>query len=171
MINSILRYGFLFVVLILLQVLVFNNIQFSGYVNPYIYVMFILLLPFEIPPWLLLLISFFTGVVMDFFSGTPGMHSSATVVAGFVRPALLRVISAREGYEPGTSLSLASYGLRWFLTYTMVIVFIHHLALFYFEVFRLTGFFRTFIRVIFSSFFSIIFILLLEFYRGGKITK
>ena len=85
--------------LILLQILVFNNIQFSGYVNPYVYLMFILLLPVEIASWLLLLLSFFTGMIIDFFSGSPGMHSSATVLAGFVRPYILRIISPRDGYE------------------------------------------------------------------------
>ena len=53
MINSILRFGLIFILLILLQVLFFNNIQFSGYVNPYVYIMFILLLPVEIPSWLI----------------------------------------------------------------------------------------------------------------------
>jgi rod shape-determining protein MreD len=168
MINSILRYGLIFILLVLLQVLVFNNIQFSGYINPYVYLMFILLLPVEIPAWLLLLLSFITGVIIDYFSGSPGIHSSATVLAGFVRPYVLRVISPRDGYDSGASPSMISYGFRWFLTYTLIIVLVHHTALFYFEVFRLTDFFRTMLRVILSSLFSIIFILLIEFYRKGK---
>jgi rod shape-determining protein MreD len=168
MINRILRFGLLFVLLIMLQILLFNNIQFSGYVNPYVYLMFILLLPVEIPSWLLLLSAFLSGLVMDFFSGTPGMHSFATVLAGFVRPYILRVISPRDGYEPGSSPSMVTYGIRWFLTYTLLMVLIHHTALFYVEVFRFTDFFRTMLRVLLSSFFSITFILLLEFYRKGK---
>jgi rod shape-determining protein MreD len=168
MINSILRFGLIFILLIMLQVLLFNNIQFSGYVNPYVYVMFILLLPVEIPSWLLLILSFVTGAIIDYFSGSPGMHSSATVLAGFIRPWVLRVIAPRDGYEPNSDPSMITYGFRWFLIYTLVIVFIHHMALFYLEVFRLTEFFRTFIRVLFSSVFSITFILLIEFYRRGK---
>jgi len=168
MINSILRFGLIFILLIMLQVLLFNNIQFSGYVNPYVYVLFILLLPVEMPSWLLLIVSFFTGAIIDYFSGSPGLHSSATVLAGFVRPYVLRVIAPRDGYEPNSDPSMVTYGFRWFLIYTLVIVFVHHTALFYLEVFRLTEFFRTFIRVLFSSVFSITFILLLEFYRKGK---
>ena len=168
MINSIFRYGLIFVLLILLQVLLFNNIQFSGYINPYIYVMFILLLPVEIPAWLMLLLSFAMGVTIDYFSGSPGVHSSATVLAGFVRPYVLRVISPRDGYESGASPSMLNYGFRWFLTYTLVIILVHHTALFYLEVFRFTDFFRTMLRVLLSSLFSIIFILLIEFYRRGK---
>ncbi|HEX2976847.1 MAG TPA: rod shape-determining protein MreD [Bacteroidales bacterium] len=168
MINSVLKYGLLFILLLLLQVLLFNNIQFSGYINPYVYIMFILLLPVEMPAWLLLLVSFGTGAVVDVFSGSPGMHSSATVLAGFVRPFVLRVISVRDDYEPGAGPSMHTYGLRWFLIYTSVIVIIHHTALFYLEVFRFTDFFRTLVRVILSSIFTIFFILLLEYYRKGK---
>jgi rod shape-determining protein MreD len=168
MINRILRFGLIFILLLLLQVLLFNNIQFSGYVNPYVYIMFILLLPFEIPAWLLLIISFFTGLIIDLFSGTPGMHTSATVLTGFVRPFILRIISPRDGYEPGADPSMLIYGFRWFLIYTSIIVIIHHTALFYLEVFRFTDFFRTLLRVLLSSLFSITFVVLLEYIRKGK---
>jgi rod shape-determining protein MreD len=168
MINKVLRFILFFVLLLLLQILLFDNVQFSGYVNPYIYLMFILLLPVEIPSWLLLLLSFFTGMIMDSFSGSPGMHTFATVLAGFVRPGILRIISPRDGYETGSNPSMEMYGFRFFLTYTLLVVLIHHTALFYVEVFRFADFFRTFLRVLLSSLFSIIFILLIEFYRRGK---
>lgn len=168
MINSILRFGLIFILLIILQLLVLNNIQFSGYVNPYVYILFILLLPVEIPSWLLLIISFATGLIIDFFSGSPGMHSSATVMAGFTRPYILRVIAPRDGYEAGSSPSMLAYGFRWFLSYTLLIVLIHHTTLFYLEVFRFSEFFRTLLRVILSSLFTVSFILLIEFYRRGK---
>jgi rod shape-determining protein MreD len=168
MINSILRFALIFVLLLLLQVLLFNNIQFSGYVNPYVYIMFILLLPVEIPSWLLLLLSFATGLIMDFFTGSPGMHASATLLAGFVRPYILRVLSPRDGYEPGSDPSMLIYGFSWFLSYALLIVVIHHTTLFYLEVFRFADFFRTMLRVVLSTFFSMTFILLIEFYRRGR---
>jgi len=168
MINRILKFGLFFLILVLLQVLFFNNIQFRGYINPYIYILFILLLPVEIPAWLLLIISFFTGLTMDFFSGSPGMHTSATVFAGFVRPYILSVIAPRDGYESGGNPSMYAYGFRWFLIYTIVIVVVHHTTLFYLEVFRFTDFFRTLLRVLLSSLFSITFILLLEYIRKWK---
>jgi hypothetical protein len=130
--------------------------------------MFILLLPFEISSWLLLLLSFLTGLVMDFSSGTPGMHTSATVLAGFVRPYVLRVISPRDGYELGSEPSMLTYGFKWFFIYVSIIVLVHHFALFYLEVFRLADFFRTMLRVLLSSLFSVSFILLIEYYRKGR---
>jgi rod shape-determining protein MreD len=168
MINNIIRFGLIFILLLLLQILVFNNIQFSGYVNPYIYIMFILLLPVEIASWFLLVLAFFTGIIVDTFSGSPGMHTSATVLAGFVRPYVLKLIAPRDGYESGADPSIMIYGFKWFLIYTSIIVTVHHFALFYLEVFRFTDFFLTLFRVFLSSLFSVSFILLFEFFRKGK---
>jgi rod shape-determining protein MreD len=168
MINNTLRFGLIFILLILSQVFLFNNIQFSGYVNPYVYIMFILLLPIELPAWLLLILSFLTGLVIDFFSGSLGMHASSSVLAGFVRPYVLQILSPRDGYEPGSEPSMIIYGFRWFFIYTLIIVLIHHTALFYLEVFRFTEFFRTLLRVLLSSLFSVTFILLIEYFRKGR---
>jgi rod shape-determining protein MreD len=168
MINSIIRYIVIFIILLLLQVLLFNNIQFSGYVNPYVYIMLIMLLPVEIPSWLLLLICFFTGLSVDFFTATPGMHASATLFSGFLRPYILRLISPRDGYEAGATPSMEIYGFRWFLFYSIVIVLVHHFILFYLEVFRFKDFFATLLKVLLSSAITVIFILLAEYYRKGR---
>jgi rod shape-determining protein MreD len=130
--------------------------------------MFILLLPIELPAWLLLILSFLTGLVIDFFSGSLGMHTSSSVLAGFVRPYVLQILSPRDGYEPGSEPSMIIYGFRWFFIYTLIIVLIHHTALFYLEVFRFTEFFRTLLRVLLSSLFSVTFILLIEYLRKGR---
>jgi len=168
MINSVIRFGIMFILLLLLQVVLFNNIQFSGYVNPYVYIMFILLLPVEIPSWLLLILSFLTGIIIDLFSGSPGMHSSATVLAGFVRPTILRMVAPRDGYEQRAEPSMLSYGFRWFIIYASLVVIIHHFALFYLEVFRFADFFRTLLRVLLSSVFTVSFIVIIEYYRKGR---
>jgi hypothetical protein len=121
-----------------------------------------------VPSWLILLLAFALGFTIDSFSGSAGIHTSATVLAGFVRPYILRVISPRDGYESGPNPSMATYGFRWFLSYALLIILIHHTALFYLEVFRLGDFFRTFFRIILSTIFSLTFILLIEYYRRGK---
>jgi rod shape-determining protein MreD len=168
MINTFIRYGIIIILLISLQLLLFNNIQFSGYINPYVYIMIVLLLPSTIPSWLLLIISFLTGLIIDLFMGSPGMHSSATLLAGFSRPYVLAAIAPRDGYESGKELSMLVYGFRWFAVYASIIIVIHHTALFYLEVFRFSGFFRTLLRVILSSAFTTAFILLAERYRKGR---
>ena len=168
MINSILRFSLIFVLLMLAQILLFSNIQFSGYVNPYVYVMVILLLPVEAPAWLVLSLSFGTGMIIDFYSGSVGMHAFASTFAGFVRQFVLRSVSPRDGYEAGAEPSMLNYGFRWFLVYSAVIILVHHTALFFIEVFRITDFLRISLRIILSAVFSLTFILIIEFYRKGR---
>ena len=79
-----------FVVLVLLQVLVLDHLDVAnGYMVPYLYVLFLLMLPFELPEWSTLLIGAATGLVMDTFGSTPGMHMSACTVMMFARIHLL----------------------------------------------------------------------------------
>ncbi|MFP4487832.1 MAG: rod shape-determining protein MreD [Bacteroidales bacterium] len=163
MLNTIFKYAGIFILLFAIQVLLMNNIQFSGFVNPYIYILFILLLPLETPSWLLLIISFFTGLLVDITTGTPGLHTSATVFAGFLRPYVLKLVAPREGYEPGDKPGISTNGFRWFFMYVLIIVFFHHLALFYVEVFRFEYFFRTMLRTLLSTGFSIVFIIIIQF--------
>ena len=102
-----------FIVLVLLQVWVLNNIQFSGFVNPYMYVLFILLMPFETPGWLLLIMAFTLGFTVDLFEHTPGLHSTASVFMAFLRPTVLKILSPRDDYEPNTFPRVYYYGFNW----------------------------------------------------------
>lgn len=159
---------FRFIVVVLFQVLVMDNVMINGYMNPYIYLLFILLMPFETPRWLLLLSGFALGLTMDLFTGTLGMHTAATVLAAFVRPYLLGLLASRDGYEPETYPRIYYYGFLWFLKYTLILVLIHHLALFYLEVFQLKYFFSTLLRVILSSILSTSTIVLSQYFVFRK---
>ncbi len=86
-----------FFFLILLQVMVLNNVQFNGFINPFLYVMFILMLPFETPNWLVLIIGFILGLIIDSFGDTMGMHAAACTAMGFARKTVLKFFSPLEG--------------------------------------------------------------------------
>ena len=141
----------MFVILVMIQILIFNNIQLSGYINPYIYILFILLLPFETPGWLLLVLGFLLGISIDIFSDTLGMHTIATTLTAFLRPYVLDIIAPHDGYKIGTKPRISYYGLSWFFKYAAILIVIHHLVLFYIEIFHFGGFFSTLLRVILSS--------------------
>ncbi len=168
--NSFLGNIIRFFVLIFLQILILDNINFGGYVNPYLYVYFILLLPFEISGWLLLISSFALGFSIDIFTGTMGMHTAASVLMAFARPIVIRSIGSNREYESGMQPSIHDLGFRWFLTYALILIFIHHIALFYIEVFRFSGFFSTLQRVIYSTFFTTVLVIITQylFYRASK---
>jgi len=153
-----------FVLLILLQVLVLNNINLGGYLNPYVYVMFILLLPFETPKWLLLLSAFVLGFTVDIFTASMGMHAAAATFMAFLRPSVSRIIHSRKEYEPGIKPGINDLGIRWFFSYTLILVFAHNLVLFFVEVFRFEEFFSTMSRVILSTLLSTLLILLINLF-------
>ena len=157
-----------FVVVVLFQVLVMNNVMINGYMIPYVYLLFILLLPFETPRWLQLLAGFGLGLTMDLFSNTLGMHTAATVLAAYARSYMLDLLAPRDGYEPESFPRIHYYGFLWFLKYTLVIIIIHHLALFYLEVFQLKEFFSTLLRVILSSALSASTIVLSQYFVFRK---
>jgi rod shape-determining protein MreD len=165
------RYLMSFILLVFLQVFILNNIQFSGYINPYIYILFIIALPFETPKWALLILAFILGLTIDLFSSTIGMHCSATVFIAFMRPYILKVISPRDGYESETLPQLKYYGVNWFIKYSTVLIFAHHFVLFYIEVFRFSNFFTTFVRVVLSSIFTIILVLISQFFYGKEVRR
>ena len=133
----------LLIILIPIQVLLLDQINFGGSVNPYLYVLFILLLPFETPGWLMLMLAFLLGLIVDLFSGTVGMHAASTVLLAFFRPFVVRRISAHREFETGMKITIFETGFKWFFLYTFLLVLVHHIALFYIEVFRFSGFFQT----------------------------
>lgn len=156
------KYFLMFVVLVALQVLFLNQIQFSGFINPFIYILFIMLLPVSAPRYAILLLSFFIGLAVDIFSNSPGLHTAASVFIAYLRPVVIRMITNREE-ELNNYTGLAQTGFVWFLSYTSIMVVIHHTVLFYVEVFTFHSFFNTLYRVLLSSLFSIFVIVLSQF--------
>lgn len=168
MINYIGRYVLSLIAIDLVQVMILNNINLGGFVNPYLYVLFILILPIEIPNWILIFIAFLLGVLMDVFLNTPGMHASASVFLAFLRPHYLRYLAPREGYEPASLPIPSHFGFSWFFKYVLITVVSHHLFLFFVEAFTFTHFFTTLWKVVVSSLSSIVVILLAEMFGMKK---
>lgn len=152
-----------FVLLVLLQVLILNHVSLGGYVNPYLYILFILWLPFSTERWVLLISAFLLGFAVDIFSNTIGLNAAASVAMAFARPFVISMISTGTDFEPGTRPSIRGQGMRWFLSYAIILVLIHHSVLFYLEIFRFSEFFPTLLRVILSTIFTLGLVLLSEY--------
>ena len=163
---NIIRFFFL----VFFQVLILNHINLSGYINPYLYIYFILLLPFDTPKWLLLIISFVLGWSVDMFTNTIGLNAAACVLMAFARPFVITAISSGPESLLGDTPSLRNQGIKWFLYYSIILILIHHLALFYLEIFRFSEFLSTMLRVLLSSIFTLVLVLLSEYllYPRGK---
>jgi len=156
------KYTLMFAVLVLLQVLLLNQIHLGGFLNPYIYILFILVLPISMPQYQVLILSFLIGITVDWFSNTLGLHAASAVLIGFLRSQIMKLITIRE-IEQSDYPGLKQTGINWFLTYVSVLVVTHHLFLFYLEVFTFDNFFRTLLRALLSSVFTIVIIVLSQY--------
>ena len=168
MLNEILRNIFRFAVLVLTQVLIIKNIELGRFINPFIYVLFIIVLPFETPKWLLLVSAFVLGISIDAFYDTAGMHAAACVLMAYIRPAILKLFSPRDGYESGTQPTIQYLGIPWFLSYSAILVVTHHLFLFFLEIFRFSEFFSTLLRVIASAIFTLLLVVVSQYLFNRK---
>ncbi|TLX77692.1 rod shape-determining protein MreD [Labilibacter sediminis] len=156
MISLVPRYIFNFIFFVLLQTLILNKIEFSGYINPYLYVLFILTLPFETPGWLLLVLASILGLSIDIFSNTIGMHMAASLLLAFLRPFILMRIAPRDNYELGTLPLPSFYGFPWFFKYSAILVFIHHLFYFIIESFSLQNIIEILLKTTLSTIFTMV---------------
>ncbi len=156
-----------FVVLVFIQVFLLKNVSLYNLSTPYLYILFILLLPFDIPNWLLFPIAFITGLTIDAFYDTPGLHAAASVVLAFVRILFIGITVQKDGFDNEPEPTLSNMGLRWFFTYILTLTLVHHFFVFSMESFNLAGIQYTIGRFLLSSAFTIILILIsgLIFFR------
>ena len=157
-----LTYLIQFGVLVLAQILLLNNIHFSGLLNPYLYVYFLLLLPVDFSPNFGLLIAFVLGLTIDILSLTLGMHTIATVFAAFARPYILRYMAPRDGYEFSRTLGIRSMGWLWYMTYWSIIVCLHHFMLFFVESFKMSGIGFTVLKSLGSSLLTLVLVIIAQ---------
>ena len=161
--NIILRNIIRFIGLVLLQVLVFNNIEVFSFITPFIYILFIILLPFETPRWIILISGFLLGLSIDVFSNSGGIHTAATVLIAYLSPWAQNVVSSKQDYEPGVQPGIRNLGFKWFFFYSLILTSVHHICLFYLEIFRFTDFFGTLKHALYNVVFTMLFIIISQY--------
>ncbi len=147
-----------FILVVLVQVFVLDNIQFLGYVSPMLYILFILSLPVRFPRGGVLLLAFFIGLIIDMFNNTMGIHAFATVFAAFFRrPAINLSVSTEEMGNP--TPSFRSFGVNAYIKYVIIVVLLHHTVLFLVESFSFMNLTLLIPKIIISSLVTILLIL------------
>lgn len=143
-----------FILLLAAQVIIFNNINFLGYINPFPYILFIILFPVNGNKYGLLLASFFLGILMDMFCNSGGVHAAACVLLASVRPSIFK-------FSFGLSYEYQTVKINDTLTperfsFILISVIVHHIALFILEVFTFEFIWDIILRTLVSTVFTLI---------------
>lgn len=162
---TIIQFTVSFIILVLVQVLALNNVQFLGFINPYIYIFFLLSLPARLAQWITLILAFVLGLTIDMFSNSMGTHAFATVMMAFFRsPTIQLFTSIEEGINPIPSYY--SFGVGAYIKYVVLMVLIHHSTLFFIEAFSFANLWIVFSKIILSSAVTIFLVLgIRSFYK------
>lgn len=155
-----------FVSLVFLQVVLFNNINFLGYINPYVYIMFIALFPVKNNRFIIIFLSFLIGLTIDVFSDTGGIHAAACVFIAYIRPVILK-FSFGMIYEHQT-IKFNSVEIGEKLTYLTILTFTHHFMLYLLEMFNVSQILLVLQKTLFSSIFTILLILIVTIIFSKK---
>ncbi len=147
-----------FLLLLLLQVLLINNLQFLGVCHPYIYIFSLLVMPITLPRWADMLIGGVVGLILDMFCNSLGVHIAACIMLMYVRPYLIGAyVSDRERLTD--EIDVRSIGVVNFVKYTILLVLLHHTMVFFLTAWSVQHFWFTLLEVVVSSIVSILLII------------
>ncbi|MDB4324055.1 hypothetical protein N9963_01520 [Crocinitomicaceae bacterium] len=135
--NKLLKNSLRFVLFLLVQTLILNQIEIGFGIQLMIYPLFIMLLSFDTGVLSLLAISFTLGICIDAFSNTFGLHTSSLLVFSFLRPVIFKLFDSREGYDLLLEPTVLNMGNGWFIKSFGSLLLIHHFWFYLLEMFKL----------------------------------
>jgi hypothetical protein len=160
LVKNIFRLG----IFILVQVFVLNKIpHLHKFIVPYLYFLFILWLPFNTTRLALLGIGFLTGLLLDYFKMTPGLHTAACVLIAFVRPFIINIMIVKDTSEL-TYHEPSPRGMGWgpYFIYAFILTLLHHIYLVFLEWMQFGTFLSFLIKVGATTGISMLLILIVE---------
>lgn len=164
--STITRHIIRFILLVLFQVIVFNHVNFLGYINPYVYILFIIFFPVKNSRLLFIFLSFLIGLTVDMFSDSGGIHAAAAVLIAYARPVFLKFAFGAMYEHNNIKFDDTDFSAK--LVYISLITALHHIVLFSLEIFSFSKILLTLQKTLFSGIFTILMILLLSIIFSRK---
>ena len=156
-----------FFLLLTAQIVIFNNIDLFGYINPFPYILFIILFPVNGNKQLLIVTSFLLGITMDLFSNSGGVHATASLILAYLRPSIFK-FSFGLSYEYQTIKINDSLTPERF-SFLLLSVVIHQFTLFILEVFQISSLWDILIITIIGTLFTLLIcIVLIYIFKPSK---
>jgi len=147
-----------FILLVLVQVLVFNRLNFFGFINPMVYILFLYWYPIKENRAAFIGLGFLLGLSIDFFSDTMALHSAATITIAYLRPTIMRFVFGINYEFQSFKLSNATRAQQF--TFLALLILVHHLVYFSLEIFSIANLFLIVKKVLSIGFASIVLCLL-----------
>jgi len=160
------KYLGLLPVYVLLQVVVLNEVLFSAYINPFLYIILIISLPLKTPKWFLLIYAFLLGFSIDLFSGSLGVHSTATILIAFVKPFINKITIPHNILAETDEITLKKIGNKAFITFSLFLILLHNICLFITE--HLSVNLALFGKIMASSLVTLIIVLITQLFQQEK---
>lgn len=160
--SRIVKYIVQYIVLVGLQILLLKDFVIGNVAYTFPYIGAFLLVPFELGSLPVLFLAFGTGLLVDVFYDTLGIHAAASVLAAFLRQFLLKVLTPAGGYEGYMEPTFSGMGINWYVTFMGILAFVHHFVLFSIEYSDFSHIFTCFINALCSAAFTFITTLLLQ---------
>lgn len=154
---------FYFIIYLILQVVLVQNMVLFDVAFCFLYLGFLLMLPFEAGAIRLMLMGLLMGLAVDIFYNSLGIHAAASVFIMYLRPHVVRLTTPRGGYENWMTPKLKIMGFEWFSVYSLILIFLHHLLLFFIEAGGFSNFFYTLLKVLASTAFTYVVIVIIQY--------
>jgi len=157
---------------LIIQIIILNNVDQLGlgnsFIIPQIYVIIILVLPFEMPTWASIIIGFIVGLLIDYSLNSMGLHTFASTTLAYLKPRLTKSLSPRDGYDFNSEPGLRDQGFQWAFVYFGIGTLVHHFCLFFLEKLSWSNFFTTLGTVVLSSAFTLILLFIFQLVVNPK---
>ena len=144
-------------VIVLLQVLLFDHLQIACWGFPMVYVLILMNLPVQIPRWLEMLIGMVVGLVFDIWSSSLGVNMAACVAFSFLRPIVLGSVLQDVERVKGEICS-RSIGRIEYVKCLVFLVLIHHFLVFALEAWSWSNWWMVLVQTLISSVLTILII-------------
>ncbi|MEN7547490.1 Rod shape-determining protein MreD [Rapidithrix thailandica] len=161
--TNLLSTAFSFIAYIILQVVFLKNVALFDIAFCFVYISFILLLPIDINRFTLLVTSFFVGLTIDVFYDSLGIHAAACVLIAYLRTYIINLLQPSGGYDMNAHPTIQELGFQWFVTYSFLLIFIHHLCFFILEASNFELIIHSLSRALASSLFTLSAFIILQF--------
>lgn len=157
-INNVIR----FVLMTIIQIALLKNIGYYNLAAPFPYILIILLLPIGIPNFVLYVLAFLTGLTIDAFYDSIGVHAAACVALAWFRIFFHKITLENDEQDSLDTPTWGNMGFKWFSTYILLATLVHHFVLFVIEVFSFHNVLYTLASVLMSSVLTIIIIFIIS---------